>query len=727
MKKVAVLGGGTGALSAAWALANLPGAAESYQITVYQMGWRLGGKGASGRNGDVGDRIQEHGLHVWAGFYENAFKVMQECYAALEPPPSAPSSTPVATLGSVRPPPPAWNAAFKKHSAVMLEEFIDGSWRHWPLTFPEDDAVPGTGGVLPTPWQYLKLVVAWLAKNLASHDIDPTPPGAVSLAARMQAVVAQTPQSEPLDAWAAVAPSLSPGGGPQLGAFKPHDILGAVGRFADWLENDTAVHFAVEHASLLHLLEEAHGRVSASTGRADIPDDVRRIYILADIGIATAKGIVADGVLFHGFPAIDGIEWRTWLAKHGASPSAVGSAFVRGIYDYVFGFRGGRGDAMEIEAGTATHGMMRLVLTYKGALFWEMQAGMGDIVFAPLYRALLARGVRFEFFNKVDALHTAPGGGSVDRIDLTRQAKTKSGAAYEPLVDVKGIPSWPSEPLFDQLVDGDKLKQSGINLESAWAEPVGVPFTLVRGTDFDDVVLGISLGAFKDVCPELIAASPRFAAMCSNVATVQTASMQLWLDPDAAKIEAPQPPRIVSAYAELLNTWADMSFLLPKESWPADGPPKFLAYFCSEFPDADEIPPFSDRGFPGRELARYQAIATQWLQRNAGHIWPGATAPGSQTALDLGLLHGEGSGEERLASQYFRVNIDPTERYVLSLPGTSKYRLRGRESGFDNVFLAGDWVRTSINAGCVEAAVMAGLDAASALSGVPIPLVGGLG
>ena len=42
------------------------------------MGWRLGGKGASGRG--VADRIEEHGLHLWMGFYENAFRLMRDCY-----------------------------------------------------------------------------------------------------------------------------------------------------------------------------------------------------------------------------------------------------------------------------------------------------------------------------------------------------------------------------------------------------------------------------------------------------------------------------------------------------------------------------------------------------------------------------------------------------------------------------------------------------------------------
>ncbi|MCI0426185.1 MAG: hypothetical protein L0Z47_10145, partial [Actinobacteria bacterium] len=27
--------------------------------------------------------------------------------------------------------------------SLAVEELVDGSWRHWPLTFPENDDVPG--------------------------------------------------------------------------------------------------------------------------------------------------------------------------------------------------------------------------------------------------------------------------------------------------------------------------------------------------------------------------------------------------------------------------------------------------------------------------------------------------------------------------------------------------------------------------------------------------------
>ena len=51
-----------------------------------------------------------------------------------------------------------------------------------------------------------------------------------------------------------------------------------------------------------------------------------------------------------------------------------------------------------------------------------------------------------------------------------------------------------------------------------------------------------------------------------------------------------------------------------------------------------------------------------------------------------------GDGIKHLQSQYWRANIDPSERYVLSLAGSTKYRLKAGESGFDNLYLAGDWV-----------------------------------
>src|SRR4029079_14758268 len=94
---------------------------------------------------------------------------------------------------------------------------------------------------------------------------------------------------------------------------------------------------------------------------------------------------------------------------------------------------------------------------YRGSIFWKMAAGMGDVVFTPLYQVLRRRGVRFEFFHKVRDLHLSHDGNHVERIAIGRQARTRGGE-YHPLVQVKGIGCWPDRPLYDQLVEGEALR-----------------------------------------------------------------------------------------------------------------------------------------------------------------------------------------------------------------------------------------------------------------------------
>jgi uncharacterized protein with NAD-binding domain and iron-sulfur cluster len=54
---------------------------------------------------------------------------------------------------------------------------------------------------------------------------------------------------------------------------------------------------------------------------------------------------------------------------------------------------------------------------------------------------------------------------------------------------------------------------------------------------------------------------------------------------------------------------------------------------------------------------------------------------------------------------------------VLSLPGTTRYRMAADGFGYENLVLAGDWTRTDWNVGCIEAAVSSGINAAAAIEG----------
>ena len=62
---------------------------------------------------------------------------------------------------------------------------------------------------------------------------------------------------------------------------------------------------------------------------------------------------------------------------------------------------------------------------------------------------------------------------------------------------------------------------------------------------------------------------------------------------------------------------------------------------------------------------------------------------------------------------------------MLTPAGTVEHRLPSGDSGFENLVLAGDWTSNGIDGGCVEAAVISGMDAAKALTGSRQPIPGG--
>ncbi len=695
-RKIAVLGGGVGALSAVWSLTSEPDWKDKYEITVFQMGWRLGGKGASGRNPQFGERIEEHGLHIWLGFYDNAFRVMREAYAEWGREPGKPLAT--------------WRDAFKEHNFITLEEKVGDRWFHWNFNFPNNDELPGDGDLLPEPWDYVQMLLEWMIEALQGSSypvVDPVPASSSGLwdlpglnairdfAEDFATTVINAGSTALLYGALRLAKAIS--GEPGAQRFL---VLQLLDGFIDWL---------------WRLIED----------EVEQNEEARRLWILMDMGYTMIRGMIDDEVVLRGFDHIDRWDFIEWLRRHDASELTLRSAPIRGVYDLVFGYESGDTDRPNLAAGTALRGCLRMAFTYKGAIFWKMQAGMGDVVFTPLYEVLKRRGVNFQFFHKVKQLKLSADKRSIDSIVLGRQATLKN-ATYEPLVDVKDLPCWPSHPLYDQLVEGPQLQAHGINLESAWTPWTDVEeITLWQEEDFDDVILGISLAALPEICGELVSARQDWANMLHQVKTVQTLAVQLWFHPDTEELGWKYPRTVLDAYAQPLNTWADMSNLIVREAWPAGAEPKNIAYHCGPFQDAPVIPPYSDHGFPQRELDRLQEVARAWFEKYTGHLWPKAVNP-ETPALDYAKLidPAGGTGLDRFRAQYFRVNIDPTERYVLSVKGSTKYRLPADESGFDNLFLAGDWTKTGINAGCVEAAVMSGLRAASGITGRKVRILG---
>lgn len=61
---------------------------------------------------------------------------------------------------------------------------------------------------------------------------------------------------------------------------------------------------------------------------------------------------------------------------------------------------------------------------------------------------------------------------------------------------------------------------------------------------------------------------------------------------------------------------------------------------------------------------------------------------------------------------------------MLTPPGSVQYRLRPHESGYENLVLAGDWTKIGLDGGCVEGAVMSGMQASRSICGTPGVIAG---
>ncbi len=682
-EKIAILGGGVGAMTTALELTGAKDWKDRYDITVYQMGWRLGGKGASGR-GEC-DRIEEHGLHIWLGFYENAFRIMRQVYE--ENKVNRPPGTPLRE----------WDEAFKQHNFVAVTDCPSAEackdWALWSVHFPEVPGTPGDGKPL-TLWDSFLRILGWveeLYRDSAFHSHNAQTEANHGFLSDLKGVFGH------------LVPNLA-----ELGEVALIGQLELARKVARLLDKDPRKHPFGAHEGLAKLIEHFRKSVRAKIQvDLDANDlEIRRLFEIIDLAVSVGIGLLRDGYFLN--PAnLDTLEdeFQTWLAKQGADPVSCDidqSAVIRGIYDLVFAYRNGDVSQPSFEAGPAIRAILLIAGAYKGSVFWKMQAGMGDVVFGPMYQVLKDRGVKFEFFHKVEELTLNPDGTNVDSIRIGVQATLRNPVkGYDPLVVCEGLPSWPADPRYDQLKEGEKLKAEGVNLESFWSTWQNPSTKILKaGQDYDRVVLGISLGALPYLFADDAKLPECFQLMLQNVETVRTQAIQLWVDQTPEELGWDKGSVVLDAYSTPINTWAIMEQLMPRESWPP-GLVKGTHYFCGQM--AGGIPPQNDVDAPKKALAEVEATYEEFIEKYLPFLWPKMKESGM-----------------KVVSKFLRANIDPTERYVLSVAGSTKYRLRANESGLGNVVLAGDWTHNGFNAGCVEAAAMSGIQAANAIEGKPL-------
>jgi uncharacterized protein with NAD-binding domain and iron-sulfur cluster len=451
-------------------------------------------------------------------------------------------------------------------------------------------------------------------------------------------------------------------------------------------------------AAVDQLLDELLGHVrdlKARLGAAEASERLRFWRGILELVAASLTGIVRDDVMWRGFAALDEEDLREWLGRHGADGETLArSPVLRGLYDLTFAYREGDKSRPSLAAGKGLQSLL-MMINYEGSFMWRMRAGMGDVVFAPLYLALRQRGVQFHFFSEVTHLRLTPGRPVVNAIELTRKATVAAGdEAYEPIERIGDWWCWPAAPHRAQLTEREPRLE-----------------TLTRGVDFDDVVLAIPVGALSEICGELSDCNPRFKLMLDRAATVRTKGLQLWLTKTIDELRGTSNPAALdppaTAFAEPFDTYCDMSHLLDAEVYEGRDGPKGMAYFCAVLPDSADAA-------EAEGLVRDGAL--QYLERDAATIWPGAVQHGGFDWTVLFDPDGR-EGPHRLEAQYFRANVASTDRYVTTPAGSVDARLDPDQSGFENLVLAGDWTHNGIDGGCVEAAVVSGERAAEAIIG----------
>ena len=136
-------------------------------------------------------------------------------------------------------------------------------------------------------------------------------------------------------------------------------------------------------------------------------------------------------------------------------------------------------------------------------------------------------------------------------------------------------------------------------------------------------------------------------------------------------------------------------------------------------------PGLEDTGYKQEAYERVADNAVHFLNEHIRYLWPKAAEldERGRSRFRWELLVGgdasEPKDERRFRSQFWTANVNPTDRYVLCVPGSADARISPLDQTYDNLTVAGDWTGCGFTEGCVEAAVMSGRLAAHSISSYP--------
>ncbi|MCX4240665.1 NAD(P)-binding protein [Paraliomyxa miuraensis] len=765
-QRVLVLGGGPAACAAAYWLARQK---ERYEVHLYTQGFRLGGKCAAGRNPRANMRIEEHGLHAFLGHYENAFRTMRSVYQT--------AGIPLERDGE------PFGGAFigSNQNGLMIE--LDGQWKYFRTPLKTNDRVPGrvpedaradddqdlSVAAQPTMAGMGELMVAAFAhaarQTHLMHERN-------AEASRRLAREVRAPENEGVvrrlidrikDKVVEVGESIS-----DAVTREPPELLQFIGRYledraeveiGEWLAEgrdgplSTVLRFCRLVVSIL----------DRNVAKHPGDDEVWYRWMNLSTILTAIAGIIEDRVTH--LSQLDGEDAWHWMKRHGLDPRLLpeelrdpadrsvpggqpnGSPALAGVYETLFAHSKDRAAPREMATGVALRWMFLTALGYAGHPAYFFRYSAPQTLMTPYYRALTeALGAKVHFFHRVTEL-VVEGTGPERRlvsVKLQRQATVAAGSdAYDPFLpdppasNPADQPPWPIEPNYDQLVEGEALREQKVDLESPYDPWPGVGEVELRsGEDFDVCILGIPIGALPPITralwsPDSSSHDPRWTRMLEDMAVIQTLSMQLWFDVPESELYTVgadvdgytgEGRGLLTGYVNPEPSMGDETHLIPYEGWPKDRLPKFLAYHTGSYEavSAFGFPPYDDHEYPARRDAWWRAEARTWLEHHHAGFYDRAPRSWPAFLACLSRPSESSPNADRLDVQYFNSGALPSDHYVLSQPKGMKARMGQMDSGVADLYLCGDWTRTDLSCGCVEAATQSGMLVARALSGHPV-------
>ncbi|MCH2032838.1 MAG: NAD(P)-binding protein [Tenacibaculum sp.] len=698
-KKVCVLGGGIAGLTAAYELTNELNWQDKYDITIYQMGWRCGGKATSGvgKNG----RIEEVGVHIFQGWYHNAFRMVKEVYHEINEKNIAPEN-----------PFKSWQDAFIANPYTFNVEYNEeqDKWKNWPMVFPNNNYEPGTE--LQTDFVTLfKEGLGIFFETLLGSPYQNNKNGKLKLKSRLvNRLFFKSTNSTKKNT-----------------SNKESISYRFFNKFLKWNFN-MSENFILklcrnkENFITKILVKCFKGFISfiqfliKNIGKR--ANGLRRTLLMLELGAVCLKGVFSEVYNSdnneYEWDKINKYDFREWLVKHGATNELLDFAIVRFIYYGTFGNVYGGNNVEEKGKIGADIGikMITRIPSYKGCFVYYLAAGTGGTFIAPLALVLKNRGVKFKYFHKVTNIKYSDT-DHIEEINFDIQVELKNkNLEYNPFVIQNGIHQWTSKPDYSQIEENQaqRIQENNIDLESNYSEwNEASKLTLTRGNGFDIAIVATSVKPLKHIAKEILKNNTKWTEMVSNIATTPTLNVQFWLNNNDEELgfnhgnwgmEKNQYANTV-IYEDYLYSWTSMTYIEKFEKWKNEKP-RQISYWCGVWPEN-----LSNNLTYNESIEQLKEHTGDWMNQNMQWFWPKSI---KNENFDYNLLCSQKENTElKFHDQFFQLNVEPAKQYVLGRPGTNKFRMKPDETGYQNLFFAGDWTDFGLNVGYMEGTVQSGI------------------